>query len=82
MNHAYYFPLCTLTIYFPCLPFLSIVLQRKRSQPIDSSFFRKSLAIRQLNIQAATTENDEQCTLSNAMYINFQNCYFLIWGPL
>ena len=45
-------------------------------------FFRKSLAIRQLNIQAATTENDEQCTLSNAMYINFQNCYFLIWGPL
>ena len=30
----------------------------------------------QLNVQAVTAENEEQYTLSNMIYIAFQNSYF------
>ena len=39
----------------------------------DSSLFCKRSIMSQLNIQAATAENQEEYTLSNLMYIVFQN---------
>ena len=41
----------------------------------DSSFFRKRLIMDQLNIQAVTAEKEDQYTLSNIIYIAFQNSY-------
>ena len=32
----------------------------------------------QLNVQAVTAENQEQYTLSNIMYIAFQNSYYFL----
>ena len=81
--HVLYFPPCTSTLQFPCFPFfyngrtwkqvlllLCFVLFRKRSN------------IAQLIVQAATAGNEEQFTLSNIIYITFQNCYFFFWSPL
>ena len=44
----------------------------------DSSFYRKRSIKSQLNVQAATAENREQYTLSNIMYIAFQNSYSVL----
>ena len=40
--------------------------------------FRKMLNIDQPNVKSATTENEEPYSLSNIMYIEFQNwCFFI-----
>ena len=41
----------------------------------NSSLFRKRSIIGQLNVSAATTENEEQYTFSNIIYIEFQSSY-------
>ena len=46
----------------------------------DSPLFRKRSILGQLNAQVATTENEEQYTLSNIPNIAFQNCYSFIWS--
>ena len=48
----------------------------------DSSLFCKKSIINQLNIQAVTAENKEQYTLSNIVYIAFQNSYSFHWSFL
>ena len=45
----------------------------------NSSLFRKRSIISQLNVPAATAENEEQYTLSNIIYIGFQNSYTFLW---
>ena len=62
-------PHCTFHVF---LSFLLIVLKTRYC-----SFKRKKSIIGQLNVQGATAENEEQYTLSNIMYIGFQNsCSF------
>ena len=41
----------------------------------NSSLFRKSSTIGQLNVQVAAAKNEERCILSNILQIAFQNCY-------
>ena len=48
----------------------------------DWSLFRKRSIIDLLNIQAATAENEEQYTLSNIVYIAFQNSHSFLWNFL
>ena len=41
----------------------------------NSSLFHETLIIGQLNVPAATAENEEQYNFSNIIYIGFQNSY-------
>ena len=45
----------------------------------DSSLFRKRSIMCQLNVQATTGENEDQRTLSNIIFIAFQNSYSFLW---
>ena len=62
-------------------PFLIYWLYLKGGavQSSDLALFREKLTVGQLNVQAAATENEEQYTLSNIIYMTFQNCYFFLW---
>ena len=78
-----YFPLCTFSLYFPCLAllllfffFFWIALESRCCQSSDFSLFHKSPTIGQLNVQAVTAENEEQYTLSTTIYIAFQICCY------
>ena len=42
------------------------------------SCFCKRLSIGQLNVQAETAEKEEQYTLSNIVYITFQNFFLFL----
>ena len=59
-------------IFHVSLSFLLIALENRCCPFSDSSLFRKRSIIGQLNVQA---ESEEQYTLSNIIYIAFQNCY-------
>ena len=48
----------------------------------NSSFFCKTSTIGQLNVSLETAENEEQYTLSNMLYISFQNYYLFLWSSL
>ena len=59
----------------------SILIRHKKSDAINQTThlcFRKNSTIGQLNVTAATAENEEQCTLSNIICIEFQNVYFFL----
>ena len=58
-------------------PFLFYWLRLKAGvfQSSDSSLFQKRSAMGQLNVLAATAENEEQRTLRNKIYIAFENFY-------
>ena len=61
------------------LPFL-FLWSHLKVDPVPSSdwsLFCKRSTIVQLNVQVAIAENEEQSTLSNILYIAFQNCYSL-----
>ena len=63
-------PRCTFHVY---LSFSLIAFAIAHSS--NSSLFRKRSIIGQLNVPAATAENEEQYTFSNIIYIGFQNSY-------
>ena len=74
--HIHYvlgFPICTFTLYFPCFPFFFYWSHLKTAvvHSSESSLFHKLL----IKVQAATAENEEQCTLSNKIYFIFQNSH-------
>ena len=81
--YVLYFPLCTSHSTFR-IPFLFHWSHLTvGAVPSSVSFlFRKSSTIGQLNVQFATAENEEQYTLSNILYITFQNCYSFLWSFL
>ena len=53
----------------------SLIALESRCCLFDSSLFRKRSIMGQLNVHAAAAENEEQHTLSNIIYIAFQNSY-------
>ena len=65
-------PYCTFHV---SLSFLFIALESRYCPFKQSSLFRKRSIIGQLNVSAATAENEEQYTFSNIIYIEFQNSY-------
>ena len=62
-------------IFHASLSFLLIVGAVYSSH---SSLFRKMSIIGQLQVQTATAENEKQYTLSNIIYIAFQNFYSVL----
>ena len=72
------------TVYFhtvlPMLPFLFYwsYLKAGAIHSSHSSLFRKMSIIGQLQVQTATAENEKQYTLSNIIYIAFQNSYSVL----
>ena len=68
-------------IVFPMFRFLFYLSHLKEGavHSSDSSLFRKLSIISQLKKQAATAENEERYTLSNIIYIAFQNSYSFLW---
>ena len=46
----------------------------------DLSLFGKRSIIGQLNVKVAATENEEQYTLINIIYIGFQNPFSFLWS--
>ena len=60
------------TLYFPCFPFFVVDRTWKY---VHSSLFCKRSIIGQLNIPAATAENEERHTYSKMIYTGFQNSY-------
>ena len=63
MYHAMYFPLCTFTLYFPCLPFFFIDHAWKQVLLIKRFIFvERQRSVGQLNAQDAAVENEEQYT--------------------
>ena len=90
-----YYPLWTFTLYFPCFPFFFVDrlsmfpflfywsnLKVGTMHSSDSSLFRKRSIIGQLNVPTATAERKDQYTLSNIIYIGFQNSYSFLWNFL
>ena len=45
-------------------------------------FIKDLPAVSQSNVQAVTAENEEQHTLSNIIYIKFNNCCSFSWRPI
>ena len=79
MYHVLYFSLCTFTLYFPSFVFFVIDRSRKQTLLItrfNLLFIEQRPSVTQSNVNAATAENEEQYTLSNIIYIKFQNCFF------
>ena len=80
LTYLLYFPLCTPHYTFHVsLLFYWSHLTVGTVPSSDSSLFRKSSTIGQLNVHAAAAENEEQYTLSNILYIAFQNSYSFLW---
>ena len=57
---------------FP-FPFYSLHVKAGAVHSSDSSLFRIRWTIGQSNVQAATAKNEGKYTLSNIIYIDFQN---------
>ena len=77
--YVLYFPLWTSTLYFPCFSFFLLIALESRCCLFKRfTLFRKRSIMGQLNVQAVTAENQEQYTLSNIMYIAFQNSYYFL----
>ena len=55
--------------------FYGLHLKADTAHASNSSLFRKSSIIGQLNMPAATAENEERYSFSNIIYIRFQNSY-------
>ena len=65
-------PHCTL---HDSISFLSIALESRYCPLMQFILVHKGSIIGQLNIPVATTENEQQYTVSNKIYIGFQNSY-------
>ena len=58
---------------------LSFLLKAAPAHSSDSFLFWKMPIIGQLNVPTAAAENEEQYTLSNIIYIGFQNSFLWIF---
>ena len=78
----YYTSHCELPYCTSMVPFLFYWKHLKAGtvHSSDSSLFRKMMIICQSNVPAITAENEEQNTLSNIIYIGFQNSYSFLWS--
>ena len=74
MYYTFHCVLSHCTLHF-ALSFLLITLKSSCCASSDSSLFGKRSIIGQFNTQVATAEYEEQYTLSNTLYIAFENCY-------
>ena len=72
MSHALYIPLCIFTLHFPCFP-LSFIDFTGKHMLLNKclSLFSQRVNHRLVNVQGATTENEEQFNLGNILRIKF-----------
>ena len=82
MYHVLYFTLCTLTLRFQFFALFVTDHTRKQKLLINFVFIEDLSAVSQSNIQTAAAKNEEQYTLSNIIYIQFQNCCFFPLGSI
>ena len=86
MYHALYFPLCVYSLNFLFFS-LNVLYYQSHSktngvnQEILLCFVKGWPSIK-LNVQTAPAESEEQDTLSNIIFIQFQKCDFFHWGLL
>ena len=80
MYHVLYFTLCTLTLRFQFFALFVTDHTRKQNLLINFVFIEDLPSVSQSNVQTVAAKNEEQYTLSNIIYIQFQNCWFFSFG--